>query len=226
MASFLGSLYMGLTIFGCGVLVIDLMGLLGHSDHDDGGHDDAGHAGDGHEGDFDHGAAHDANGDHDDADGHIQADASGVLILAILRHLRSAVYFSAGFGPMGLVATWRGYGTVGSLAWAVPTGCVSLVMVRTALRLLTKDSDSSLRPQDILMAKATVLIPVAKGKMGKVRILTGQSVSEQYALPQYDDESFKAGDVVYVTNVTDECVHIESEARFEHDAAKRLAGLS
>ena len=227
MPSFLGSLYTGLTIFGGGVLLIDLMGLLGGGDDteggDDGGADMDGDAADGSADDAD-GGAEDANGD-EGAEGRVVGDTSGVLILSFLRHLRSTVYFSVGCGPTGLVAMWKGHGTVGSLVWAVPTGCVSLIVVRGIMRLITKDTDSTLRTEDILMTKATVLIPVSKGNMGKVRIVTGQFTSEQYALPEHEEESFEAGDTVYVTNVTDECVYIESELRFEQGASQKLADL-
>ena len=245
----LGSLYMVASIFGIGVLVIDFLGLLGEHDHDDaGGHDDAGladHA-DGHIADHDDGGVADHAGhvadhaddgaDHTDADhdgdhedgpdhSHFHGETSGILVLSILRHLRSVVYFSAGFGPVGLLATWKSYGALGSLAWSAPCGIASLVIVRAILRIQRKDTDSTIKAQDILMRKATVIVPIEKDGMGKVRIVMDQLVQEQYALPEHDDERFKSGDEVYVTNVTEDCVYVESEARFESDASAKLDKL-
>ena len=226
MSSFI-TLYTGLTIFGGGILLIDMMGLLGGDDDTEGGDDGAAEGdGDGADGAADDadGAAEDANGE-EGAEGRVVGDTSGILILSVLRHLRTAVYFSAGCGPTGLVAMWTGHSPVASLAWSVPTGCISLIVVRGIMRLVMRDTDSTLRTEDILMTKATVLVPVSEDNMGKVRIVTGQSTSEQYALPEHEEESFQAGDTVYVTNVTDECVHIESELRFEQGASQKLADL-
>lgn len=225
--SFLSSLYTALAVFGVGVLIIDFIGLLGgHNDHsgtqdaafDHGGGEDGGDAG---VNDADTAAAYADSGedtsDHDQADqgGRVSMDTRGVLVLSGLRHLRSLVYFCVGFGPIGLLALWKGYGPPASLLWSVPAGFGSAFVVRRILRFQTKDTDSSLRPEDLIMRKATVLVPLSKGSMGKVRVEVGMGVSEQYALPEHDDERFEKGETVYVARVSDECVYVESEMRFE-----------
>ena len=229
LTSFLSSLYTALTVFGVGVLIIDFIGLLGEH-QDDSGMDD---------GTFDHGGDEDGGGsDTDQADtsadqgesdedtsdpsdhaGHASIDTRGVLVLSGLRYLRSFVYFSVGFGPIGLLALWKGYGPPASLLWSVPAGLGSAFVVRRILRFQTKDTDSSLRPEDLIMRKATVLVPLSEGSMGKVRIEVGMGVSEQYALPEHHDEHFEKGETVYVARVSDECVYVESEARFRGDGS-------
>ena len=229
LTSFLSSLYTALTVFGVGVLIIDFIGLLGEH-QDDSGMDD---------GTFDHGGDEDGGGsDTDQADtsadqgesdedtsdpsdhaGHASIDTRGVLVLSGLRYLRSFVYFSVGFGPIGLLALWKGYGPPASLLWSVPAGLGSAFVVRRILRFQTKDTDSSLRPEDLIMREATVLVPLSEGSMGKVRIEVGMGVSEQYALPEHDDEHFEKGETVYVARVSDECVYVESEARFRGDGS-------
>ena len=215
--SFLNSLYTALAVFGVGVLVVDLMGLLGGGQEgggedttfDPGGADDEADTGGDQDGDED-------TGEQDQADDTVRgsADTRGILILAGLRYLRTFVYFSVGFGPIGLLALWKGYGAPGSLLWSVPAGLASTFVVRRILRFQTHDTDSSLRPEDLIMRKATVLIPLSEGSMGKVRIEVGMGISEQYALPEHDDEHFEKGDTVYVARVSDECVYVESESRF------------
>lgn len=226
--SFLNSLYTALAVFGVGVLVVDLMGLLGggqeggggeEATFDPGGADESGDTGaDSADTDGDQGGEEDA-GEQDQADDTVRsaADTRGILILAGLRYLRTFVYFSVGFGPIGLLALWKGYGAPGSLLWSVPAGLASTFVVRRILRFQTHDTDSSLRPEDLIMRKATVLIPLSEGSMGKVRIEVGMGISEQYALPEHDDEHFEKGDTVYVARVSDECVYVESEGRFRGD---------
>ncbi len=231
----LGSLFTIATIFGLGVLLIDFMGLLGEHGHDDldsDGGDDGGPAdhapdvADHAEGDGEHDAGHDDGVQHEQADhANVHGDTTGVLILSALRYLRSCVYFSAGFGPVGLLAQAKGYNPMLCLAWSVPSGFVSLVIVRAILRIQRKDTDSTIKAEDILMRKAVVIVPIEKDGMGKVRIVMDQSVQEQYALPYHDDESFSSGDEVYIRNVTDECVQVESKDRFEGDASATLNAL-
>jgi len=229
--SFLNSLYTALAVFGVGVLIVDLMGLLGGGQEDSGtegttfdpgGTEDGEGIGAEADASADQGGDEDT-GEQDQADDAVRgsADTRGILILAGLRYLRSFVYFSVGFGPIGLLALWKGYGAPGSLLWSVPAGLASTFVVRRILRFQTHDTDSSLHPEDLIMRKATVLIPLSQGSMGKVRIEVGMGVSEQYALPEHDDEHFENGETVYVARVSDECVYVESEARFRGSSSSQ-----
>src|SRR5262245_17889876 len=100
--SWMHGIYLFTAIFGVGVAVLVLFGILGGGH--DAGHGDAGHgahAGDGH--------------NHSDGGHHLP-------LLSILRYLRMFVYFSVGFGPAGLMAEATGAGLLGSLAWALTAG--------------------------------------------------------------------------------------------------------
>jgi len=213
--SLLNPVYTALTVFGVGVLLVDFMGLLGGGG-DDGATGDAAADSGGAETDAaaDQGGEEDA-GEQDQADDAAPGavDTRGILVLRGLRYLRSFVYFSVGFGPIGLLALWKGYGAPMSLLWSVPAGLASTFVVRRVLRFQSHDTDSTLRPEDLIMQKATVLIPLSEGSMGKVRIAVGMGVSEQYALPEHEGESFENGETVYVARVSKECVYVESEGR-------------
>lgn len=240
--SFLSSLYIASAVFGVGVLILDFIGLLGgQNDHSgtqdaafDGGGDEGGDAGaedadtsaDQADAEASQADSDEDTGDQDQADhaGHASVDARGVLVLSGLRHLRSLVYFCVGFGPVGLLALWKGYWPPVSLLWSIPAGLGSVFVVRRILRFQTKDTDSSLRPEDLLMRRATVLVSLSKGSMGKVRVEVGMGVSEQYALPEHDEEHFEKGDTVYVASVSDTCIYVESEMRFKEDASETSPG--
>ena len=213
--SFLKPLYTALTVFGVGVLLVDFMGLLGEGSEDEGTGGSAPESGSAEAGSAEDPGDEDVVGQEDQADEVVQGptDTRGILVLAGLRYLRSFVYFSVGFGPVGLLALWKGYQVPGSLLWSVPAGVASSLMVRRVLRFQSHSTDSTLQPEELIMQKATVLIPLSEGSMGKVRIPVGMGVSEQYALPEYDEESFENGETVYVVRVSDECVYVESEAR-------------
>ncbi len=212
----LQSIYIGCTVFSVGVTLMDFLGILGHhDDHDGGDMDDAGHF----DGDTDHGDQADST-DHEatsDADT-VETPHGGVAILSVLSYLRSLVYFSLGFGPTGWVAISTGRTTVMSLVWALPAGLVALVLARAFFRFQRSDTDSSLRMEDLLFQRATVTVPISHDKMGKVRVQIGMNVTEQYALATAPNTQFERGDIVWITDVTEECVHVED------DIARKGAG--
>ena len=204
--SFISSFYVVASIFGIGVVIIDALGLLG-GHHDDGGHDGGGHDDGGEVG---HAQALQGHGDH----GTLTLEARGAAVLSFLRYMRTLVYFCAGFGPIGILALGSGYHPWISLVWSLPCGLVSVWMVRKMLRFQSKEVDSSLRPEDLILKKGEVIISLEKDSIGKVRIPVGAGASEQYALPKHGDEQFAKGDEVYVVEVRDDCVLVESEDRY------------
>ena len=176
-------------IFGVGVTVIDLLGLIG------GGSDDAGATA---------GAGDDqAGGTHD--------DGGGAPVLSFLRWVRTLVYFCLGFGPFGLAAGAFGSGPVGSLVWSVAGGVSMTVLARLFFRFQRTRLDSSLHDEELLMEPGTVIVPIAAGGMGKVRVLFGQSVTERYARAEDGGEEFASGDRVVVSRVTEQCVYVRRE---------------
>ena len=185
MDALLRALYLATTIFGAGVIVVDMLGLIGDT-NDDGGVDD------------------------DDAgDGDAATHGSGAPLLSFLRYLRTLVYFCAGFGPFGLAAHTFGASTLATLAWAVPGGVGIAVIARAFFRFQQKDVDSTLRDEELLFETAHVTVPISGGNMGKVRIHIGQSVAERYAIADRPEDEFRGDDLVQIVRVTDECVYVK-----------------
>jgi membrane protein implicated in regulation of membrane protease activity len=181
LASWLHGLYVFTTIFGVGVTAIDLLGLL---------------------------SAGEGNGD-SDGDAHGAEDAGGhVPLLSMLRYLRTLVYFSLGFGPLGLVAEATGARALGSLAWAVPGGLVAAVLARAFFRFQQQDVGSSVQAEELLLERARVIVPMSSRDMGKVRVKVGPVVMERYALAEDEWDTFRTDEVVEIVRVTDDCVYV------------------
>ena len=177
-------------IFGVGVTVVDLLGLIG------GGSDDGG-------------ASDGAGGDDQGAGGH--DGGGGAPVLSFLRWLRTLVYFCLGFGPFGLAAGAFGSGPAGSLVWSLAGGVSISILARLFFRFQRTRLDSSLYDEELLMEPGTVIVPIASGGMGKVRVLFGQSVTERYARAEDGAQEFASGDRVVVARVTEQCVYVRRE---------------
>jgi membrane protein implicated in regulation of membrane protease activity len=186
----LQGLYLFTTIFGVGVTLVDMLGILG-TGHDHGMGEHGNHSGASHEG-----------GEHGDH----------MPLLSILGYLRMGVYFSLGFGPLGLIAAASGAGVLGSLAWAVPGGSAAALLARAFFRFQQHDVDSSVRDEDLLFERARVIVPLSSEMMGKVRVKLGQSVVERYALAEDQGDDFRTGDLVEVVRVEDDCVYVRPAA--------------
>jgi membrane protein implicated in regulation of membrane protease activity len=200
-------LFVACTVFAVGVVTLDFLGILGHEGDGDGGDGlDMGevHAGDdlamdGHD---IHDAGHD--GGHDSDHGHHGHSP----VLSVLTYLRLLVYFSLGFGPTGWVGMATGRSALVSLVLASAMGVLALMVAQAFFRFQRSDTDSSLGRDDLLMAEATVLVPLTSEAMGKVRVQVGMSVTEQYALAAQPGARFAKGERVQITRVTDECVFV------------------
>ncbi len=134
--------------------------------------------------------------------------STGNWVLSLMAYLRLTVYFCMGFGPTGLMAIATGRSPLVSLGIASAVGVVSLFLAQTFFKFQQSVTDSTVNAHDLLRQEATVMIPVGHKDMGKVRIQLGMSVTEQYALASNPDDTFRSGDKVHVTRVTDECVYI------------------
>ena len=179
------------TIFGVGVTVIDLLGLIGGGSGEDGG--DGGDQGD--------------NGGEDGS----QGEVGGAPVLSFLRWARTLVYFCLGFGPFGLAAGAFGSGAGGRLVWSLAGGAAMAVLARLFFRFQRTRLDSSLQDDELLLEPATVIVAIAAGGMGKVRVHFGQSVAERYARAEQADQEFAVDDRVIVSQVTDQCVYVRRE---------------
>lgn len=174
-------LYIFAAVFGVGVTLVDMLGLLGDSDD---------------------GASEDADGD---GVGEVQAP-----VLSFMRWLRVVVYFCLGFGPFGLVAARMGNGSAGTLLWAVGGGVVTGAVARAFFRFQGKVVDSSLDDDEMLFEQAYVTVPVSDMDMGRVRVHIGQTVAERFALAADPDTFYAADEEVRIVSVTDDCVYVRA----------------
>ncbi|MBI4853387.1 MAG: hypothetical protein HY819_16460 [Acidobacteria bacterium] len=210
--SYLHLIYLVTTIFGVGVMLLDLLGVFAHSfgvSHSDSNSqsqtpEDISQ--------MDHNLAHQsdhqANHQSDHQTNNHNSHNHHIPLLSVLRYIRMFVYFCAGFGPMGLLAEFSGSGLLGALAWSMLGGLASTSMGLFFFRLQQKDLDSTVHMEDLFLGKAEVIVPITNGNMGKVRIITGQSVAERYALAENPLDSFSKDSEVDIVRVTDECVYV------------------
>ena len=196
---FVRLIFIASTVFSVGVVLLDFFGVLG-------GHHDGGTSGDvttGHVFSGDH-----APGDHSGQIHHGPDQQGAGPILSALSYLRLFVYFCLGFGPMGLVALATGRNAFASLLFAIPVGVAAVFLAQAFFRFQRQDTDSQLTSADLVGQTGTVIVPLDDKTMGKVRILVGPVVAEQYALAAHPGAAFKNGDQVMISSVTDECVYV------------------
>jgi hypothetical protein len=177
--------YIFAAVFGVGVTLVDMLGLLGASD----------------------------DGASDSADGEGDGDGAGEVhapVLSFMRWLRVLVYFCLGFGPFGLVADRIGNGGITTLLWAGGGGVVSGALARAFFRFQGKVIDSSLADDDMLFEQAYVTVPVSDTDMGRVRIHIGQTVAERFALAADPDTFYAADAEVRIVSITDDCVYVRA----------------
>ena len=196
---FVRLIFIASTVFSVGVVLLDFFGVLGgHHDGETSGDVTTGHVFSG-----DH-----APGDHSGQIHHGPDQQGAGPILSALSYLRLFVYFCLGFGPMGLVALATGRNAFASLLFAIPVGVAAVFLAQAFFRFQRQDTDSQLTSTDLVGQTGTVIVPLDDKTMGKVRILVGPVVAEQYALAAHPGAAFKNGDQVMVSSVTDECVYV------------------
>ncbi|MBT7097705.1 hypothetical protein HN937_10055 [Candidatus Poribacteria bacterium] len=186
--------YIFAAVFGVGVTLVDMLGLLGADDGDGAGGDDGDAA-------VDADGAEDGEGD----GGQVHAP-----LLSMFRYLRMLVYFCLGFGPFGLVAGQTSAGTVGTAMWAVGGGLVTAVMARAFFRFQNKVVDSSLDDDEMLFERAAVTVPISDTAMGRIRVTIGQSVAERFALAADPNTFYATDDIVRIVSVSDDCVYVRA----------------
>lgn len=199
--------YLFALIYGFGVVIVDLLGLIGSdSDTDAVDGDDIGD-----------GVGEDAGDGGDDG---LDADDDAVVlpdnrrgkwVYRFLNILRSTVYFALGFGAVGVFGHLTGKSVLVSLPWAVGTGIVVLVLVKLIMRLQTRVVDSQLKTGELLFAEAEVLVSIPPGKLGRIRVKSGGSYHDLFAKGQDSSRVYPVGERVYVVDLSgsDPVVHIE-----------------
>ncbi len=208
--SWILSLYIGVSIFGVGVTIADLFGAF--SNLSEGGSDDGDSSG------SDDPAADDS-GDDGDSDG--SAHSPSVLahdlrskpgtVLRLLALMRSTVFFSVGFGPVGWFATTQYSTPLPTLAWSLPVGLAVMITAKGLRKLFRKDLSSEIRMSDLIMESGTVTVSIGKGQIGKARLMIGGVYVERFSRAHDELTEISVGARVRVIDANDECVFVEEE---------------
>jgi len=166
-------LYTTLTVFGVGVTIIDFLGILDQPD--DGGSGDLGDSGDADSsGDADvsgdgesgvlthHGSilAHEGEQARLARRNHAREKPGIRIIGKIMNFLRTLVYFSLGFGPTGLFASFTSLPRTKGFIWACGVGVAMTILARLLRRFIRRDLDSSIKPDELLQEKGVLLLPL------------------------------------------------------------------
>lgn len=228
-------IYIGTAVFGIGVTIVDMLGFIGNNEGEGDAEVADGIHGEDVDGDFD--ADGDAHGDHHGDDfGHDDGDAEGDdthgeddlskiahdrkgvknPLLNLLSLLRSAVYFSMGFGPVGIVAILVGYKGVTNLFWSIPVGIIALVITKSVRKIQANKLDSQLKDSELIMAEAEVIVSIKPGMMGKVRVKLDRGVTDRYARAEEKSKGYPVESKVRVVNISEECLFV-SDKDFSSD---------
>ena len=178
------TVYFTALVVGGSLLLLSLMGI-GESDSDvdvdiDGG--------------FDHG----------DADAHGDLDFGGFDAWLPIGSLRFWTFFSAFFGLVGsLLVLATGMNPILALGPSLGVGYVSGVSAVKILRNLTKkEVGKVVGAKELVGTTGTLLLPVAPGTPGKVRMQLGGRSFEEIA--RSEDANFAVGDKVLVIAIHEE----------------------
>lgn len=162
----------------------------------------------GHDGDV--GGGHDGDGGLDDAHHGAEVVATWMPFLS----LQFWMFAMAFFGLTGTVLEGFGLaGTIGTAATAAALGLGAGFSASYALHKLKHDKvESNIGASDYIGRNATVLLPVAKGQQGKVRIqVKGQLID---LVAQTDDEDqLNAKDEVLVIEMREHVAVVERRSR-------------
>lgn len=219
------SLYIGATVFGVGVTVLDMIGALGGDEDADGADADAidspGAEGDtfdtddGFAADSDSDGGEDAGddegGDHEPAVLGHDRRRSGGLIVRFMSFLRNIVYFSLGFGPVGWFAIATGEAIPATFAWSAGSGVVILLGARILRRILRSELTSDFKETDLLMETGTVNVTIQPGQIGRVRLTIGGAYVDRYARSKDTEVPIQPGTEVRVVDLGNDAVIVEPE---------------
>jgi membrane protein implicated in regulation of membrane protease activity len=193
----MGVIYIAALIIGLGI--VSLSFFMGAQDGGDGGDGDI-------DGEVDAGDA-DVHADvgHGDAHGHGHADTSAIAIFLSLR------FWTYGLLAFGLVGTILHFlklaGGLATPITATLLGLISGLLATYTFRLLERtQSTSGAEASEAIGQVGRVLVPIERGKRGKIRIeVRGQTVD---LLASTDDEQLRDGDQVVVEEIRGTTAHV------------------
>ena len=227
-------LYSALAVFGIGVTVIDFLGVFDQAGEASASESDAGSSGD--SGSSDDGGSDGLSGDDGSADqpgpsdepggeaegGHAEptavgrgshiasVDSAARAVSRAIGALRLGVYFSLGAGPTGLFATLTGVAPIAGLAWSAGAGVFIALLAKALRRLVRRDLDSSIRPEEYLLDEAVVTVSVGPGALGKAMVRRYGREAELYVRGKDQAASFPKGTRVRIADLDDGFYWIEA----------------
>ena len=216
MGSALTAAYWVCLILGGGLLLISVLGGVGHSDMDV----DA-HAGlDFHHGDLD------AAGAPADTDVHMETlhpeaghahDGGASTALSTWVSVRFLVFFLAIFGAVGVILTYMtSTGMASTLAVSAAAGLVLGQAVHHLFRIIRNTSGSgTTQPQDYVNKLARVTIPIIPPDMGEVAL---QVRGGERFVPAVAHEKFETGAEVVVVTYRAGVAQVVSRREFDGQA--------
>jgi hypothetical protein len=84
--------------------------------------------------------------------------------------LQNAAYFSLGFGPTGLFASFNDLPRTTGLIWAGGVGAAIVILARLLRRLVRREMDSTIKPDEFLQEKGTLLLPLDGDGISKAAV--------------------------------------------------------
>ena len=192
-------LFTALSVFGIGITIIDFLGIFDNIGQEDSG---------GTEGESSGGSEADGTGHHGSylSSGHTGFRA----VTCIMNLLRSAVYFSLGFGPTGLFALFKGLSRSTSLLWAGGMGLAITVLAWFLRRLIRQDLDSSIKNIDFLMETGALILPLEGDSISKILVQKFGKETEVYVKSKDTAAKLPKGHVVRIIDYDKEIYWIES----------------
>lgn len=137
-------------------------------------------------------------------------DSATRIVARAIGTLRLGVYFSLGAGPTGLFSILTGVAPLEGLAWSSGAGVFVAVIAKALRRLVRRDLDSSIRPEEFIMDEAEVTVPILPGAMGKAVVRRYGRETELYVRAKDARASFPKGSRVRISDFDDDCYWIES----------------
>jgi hypothetical protein len=215
-------IYLAMAVFGLGVTIIDFLGVLEPSGDADGGMEDGG-TDDGGDDYADSDSAETAADDVSDDDSSVHDPGSylgpgstGIkTVTVIMSALRFLVYVSLGAGPTGLFALLRGLSLGQSLLWAAGVGVAVAFLARFLRKLIRRELDSSIKPEEFLMEKAELLFPLLPGEMSRAAVRQYGKVTDIYVKCRDGAVSLAKGTEVRIIDCDNELYWIEAAGKQE-----------
>ena len=157
-----------------------------------------------------HDIDHSSAGQTDHPGSYLSPGHSGVrAVTIIMGTLRTAVYFSLGFGPTGLFAWFRGLSPGKSLLWALGVGLAISVLARLLRRFIRHDLDSSIGSEEFLMETGILLLPLEGDKISKICVKRYGRETELYVKSKNETVKLSKGKIVRIIDYNDNIYWVE-----------------